>query len=62
MPRRKKTKAKVKPMKKEKIMKHVITPLNEGQEMNCYVKVVSALSEAIKKALGIAAVKQQTNS
>jgi ribosomal protein L19 len=42
-------------MKKRKIMKHVITPLNAGQEMNCHVKVVSAKSEAVKRAIGIAA-------
>lgn len=47
-------------MKKEtkKIMKHVITPLNQGQEMNCRVKVVSVISEAVKKAIGIAASLQ----
>ncbi len=42
----------------KRIMKHVITPLNEGQEMNCHVKVVSAISEAVKKAFGIAASLQ----
>jgi hypothetical protein len=36
-------------------MKHVITPLNGGQEMNCQVKVESTLSKAVKKAIGIAA-------
>ena len=36
-------------------MKHVITPLNEGQEMNCQVKVESSISKAVKKAIGIAA-------
>jgi len=36
-------------------MKHVITPLNEGQEMNCQVKVESTISKAVKKAIGIAA-------
>ena len=36
-------------------MKHVITPLNEGQEMNRQVKVESTLSKAVKKAIGIAA-------
>ena len=36
-------------------MKYVLTPLNEGQEMNCHVKVVSAISDAVKKAIGIAA-------
>jgi predicted amidohydrolase len=36
-------------------MKLVLTPLNEGQEMNCHVKVVSTRSEAVQKAIGIAA-------
>jgi hypothetical protein len=36
-------------------MKHVLTPLNGGQEMNCQVKVESTLSNAVKKAIGIAA-------
>jgi hypothetical protein len=36
-------------------MKYVITPLNEGQEMNCQVKVESSISKAVKKAIGIAA-------
>lgn len=58
MPRRKKHIAKVRPMKTTKNLRHVITPLNEGQEMNCHVKVVSAISDAIKKAFGIAASLQ----
>jgi len=36
-------------------MKYVVTPLNEGQEMNCHVKVKGTLSQTVKKALGIAA-------
>lgn len=38
-----------------KKMKYVITPLNEGQEMNCHVKVVSTISDVVKKAIGVAA-------
>lgn len=39
-------------------MKYVITPLNEGQEMNCQVKLDSTLSKSVKKAIGIAAALQ----
>jgi predicted amidohydrolase len=42
----------------KRAMKLVLTPLNEGQEMNCHVKVVSAKSDAVKKAVGIAAALQ----
>jgi hypothetical protein len=40
------------------IMKYVVSPLNEGQEMNCHVKVEGTLSQTVKKALGIAATLQ----
>lgn len=36
-------------------MKYVVTPLNEGQEMNCRVKVNGTLSQTVKRALGMAA-------
>jgi len=36
-------------------MKYVLTPLNEGQEMNCHVKFNGNKRDAVKRATGIAA-------
>jgi ribosomal protein L19 len=51
---------KMTPMKKarKRAMRYVLTPLNAGQEMNCHVKVVRAKTEAVQKAIGIAAALQ----
>jgi hypothetical protein len=39
-------------------MKYIITPLNEGQEMNCHVKADGSKSAVIKRAISIAATLQ----
>jgi hypothetical protein len=39
-------------------MKYIITPLNEGQEMNCHVKADGSKSAVITRAVSIAATLQ----
>lgn len=43
---------------RKRAMRFVLTPLNEGGEMNCHVKVLSTKTEAVQRATGIAAALQ----